>query len=128
MENEFKLIISKSSDKVREIATSARNLMLKVAPDSHEVIWGNAREAGYGFGPKKLTEHYTRILLNKDYVTFMFEHGVRLLQKDKRGLLEGSGSKCRHVKIRNVSDVENEDLIELIKIAIAERKEALGIK
>ncbi len=45
--------------------------------------------AGYGIGPKKMSEHFCYIALNEDYVNFGFNQGADL--PDPKGLLEGSG-------------------------------------
>jgi hypothetical protein len=53
--------------------------------------------AGYGIGPKKMSEHFCYIALNEDYVNFGF---------DPKGLLEGPGKMPRHTKIAEPEDLE----------------------
>lgn len=125
MNTKFLQILDNSSADVKSIALAARKVILDIHPDATEVIWENAREAGYGFGEKKLSEHHTRILLNKAHVTLMFEHGVALLNQDEDNLLEGAGAKCRHIKLKQISDTESDGVKRMIKISVAERKNAL---
>ncbi|WP_407649007.1 hypothetical protein [Devosia algicola] len=41
-------------------------------------------------------------------------------------MLEGTGAKMRHVKIRSMADCANPALVDLIRSAVSERKNALG--
>lgn len=125
MSTPFDEILSASSPEVKAIAHAARDTILMLHPDAEEVIWEKPREAGYGFGPKKLSEHHTRLLLNKDYVTLMLEHGVRLLDQDTDKVLEGAGAKCRHIKLRNVFDASSESTKRMISIAIEDLRSVL---
>jgi hypothetical protein len=42
-------------------------------------------------------------------------------------LLQGTGAKIRHVKLRKLEDCENPQLLELIRAAVDERKAACGL-
>jgi hypothetical protein len=46
---------------------------------------------------------------------------------DPAGLLEGTGKKLRHAKVRSVEDAERPEIRALIERALAERKQALGV-
>ena len=48
-----------------------------------------------------------------------FYHGAFL--NDPAGLLEGTGRKLRHVKVRNMTEAKNPALKGLVLAAIAER-------
>jgi hypothetical protein len=58
------------------------------------------------------------------WVNLGFYQGAEL--PDQGGLLEGTGKKLRHVKIRNAAEVGDQGIMTLIQAALAERKQALG--
>ena len=53
-----------------------------------------------------------------------FYAGAKL--DDPAGLLEGSGAKLRHVKVRSVEAVDDDAIRGLLEAALAERRAALG--
>ena len=67
-----------------------------------------------------MSEHYAYVAAQASYVNLGFYHGASL--SDPAGLLEGTGKKLRHVKIREVSDVKNPAIAALLRHAIADRK------
>ena len=82
------------------------------------------RAATYGVGLKKMSEGYSYILPHKNWVNLGFYMGTSL--PDPSGLMEGTGKKLRHVKVRSVEDAERPEIRRLIEEALAERKQALG--
>ncbi len=101
-----------------------REIILSIHPDAVEVVRLGDRAATYGLGPKKMIEGYTYILPHTSWVNLGFFRGADLPDPD--GLLEGTGKKLRHVKIRSVEAAENPAVRTLIEAALAERKQALG--
>ncbi|MBM4427570.1 MAG: DUF1801 domain-containing protein [Chloroflexi bacterium] len=72
-----------------------------------------------------MSEEYVYIMPLKDSVNLGFFHGANL--NDPKGLLEGTGAKMRHVKIRLLTDIKNAEITALIRAAIRERKTALKL-
>ena len=54
----FTDMVSGSPPEIRELALDARQLIFAVLPQTVEVVWPHQRTAGYGTGPKKMTEHF----------------------------------------------------------------------
>ncbi len=119
----FDDVVSASSPDAQDLARRLRALIIDVYPDVYEVPWTSQRIAGYGVGPKKMTEHFSYIAAQKDYASLGFNYGATLPDPD--GLLEGTGNLFRHVKIRRVEDVERPALRALLEAAMAERQAAL---
>ena len=117
--------VSGSSSHVKEIAKRLRELIIDVYPDVVEVPWPKQRIVGYGVGPKKMSEHFCYIGAHRDHVNLGFYYGAEL--SDPEGLLEGTGKKLRHVKVRDQAEVEEPTLRRLILASLQERKEALGL-
>jgi hypothetical protein len=124
MSIEFDEIVSGSSPKIQEIARSARNLIYSLLPGVVEVVWAQQRIAGYGHGPRKMTEQFCYIAPYKNHVNLGFYYGGRL--EDPDNLLEGTGKDMRHVKIRDKADLEKPAIVKLVRKAIEERRQALN--
>ena len=81
------------------------------------------RAATYGVGPRKMIEGYAYILPHSAWVNLGFYRGSGL--PDPEGLLEGTGARMRHVKIRSLDDAQRPALRSLVAAAYAERRDAL---
>jgi hypothetical protein len=99
---------------VRKPSLKLRDLVLKLVPDANETVhtgWGNIQ---YNF-TNKMKSHFCAIGPLKDRVDFFFLRATDL--QDPAGLLEGTGKKLRHVKVKSLSEVDNPALSELILAA-----------
>lgn len=110
---------------MRPIAERLREIVGEVDPDTVEVVRLGDRAATYGVGPKKMSEGYSYILPHKNWVNLGFYKGAEL--PDPAELMEGTGKKLRHVKVRSVEDAERPEIRTLIEEALAERTEALDL-
>jgi hypothetical protein len=120
----FEEIIANSDDAVTAIAVALRRLIDELDPDSVEVPSPGDRASSYGVGSKKMSEAYAYIVPLKGYVNLGFYYGTSLA--DPHNLLEGTGKKLRHVKIRELAAVSRPEIRELIEESIRERKQALN--
>ena len=114
-----------SSESAQEMACQLRDLIVDVCPEATEVPWPKQNITGYGVGPKKMGEHFCYIGAFKEHVNLGFYYGVDL--PDPEGLLEGSGKKLRHVKVEQLSQLEQPALRQLIEASVEERKRVLGM-
>ena len=73
-----------------------------------------------------MSEHFCYIGAFQAHVNLGFYYGALL--SDPVGLLEGTGKKLRHIKVRNVVEVENPHLRQLVELALDERVKALGLQ
>ena len=118
--------LADSSDRVQEIARRLRELIVDVSPDVVEVPWPKQRIVGYGVGPKKMSEHFCYIGAHRDHANLGFYYGAEL--PDPEGLMEGTGKKLRHIKVRDAEGIGQSPLRSYIQLALDERKESLGIQ
>ena len=118
--------LSGSSAQVKEIARHLRELIVDVYPDVVEVPWPKQRIVGYGIGPKKMSEHFCYIGAHREHANLGFYYGAELPDPD--GLMEGTGKKLRHIKVRDVEEIDQSSLRRYIQLALDERKKALGIE
>ena len=103
--------VQKQNPKLKPVADAVRALVRKAAPLSCENInpWGVPTFESNG--------PFCYLMIGKNHITFGFPRGATLL--DSAGLLEGTGKNLRHVKLREVSDVHDANLRQLIVEASA---------
>jgi len=111
----FDDVIAESSDEIQEIARTLRALIADVLPGVTEVPWANQKIAGYGVGPKKMSEHFSYIAPQTNHVNLGFMYGADL--DDPDNLLEGTGKALRHIKIKTLDDVERPAVRDLVERA-----------
>lgn len=115
----FESLISKLDPRMQNLARKARKLITDVMPNVIESVWAQQGTSSYGTGPKKLSEHFTFFVFGKSHLSFGFYYGTEL--DDRDGILEGTGSKMRHVKISTAADLTNPALHRLLKAATTHR-------
>lgn len=111
----FDEILEGRDPDIQRIARLARDLIRCTRPTITEVPWAKERSAGYGVGPKKMSEHYCYIAPQKAHVNLGFFYGADL--DDPSGLLEGTGTSLRHIKLRSTADLKNPALLTLLRKA-----------
>ena len=114
-----------TSPAVELIARKLREVILDGFAEAVEVVRLGDGAASYGVGPKKMSESHVYVMPRAEYVNLGFWHGVGL--PDPEGLLEGTGAKMRHIKVRSVEDAESSPVRALVAAALAERRSSLGL-
>ena len=121
---EFDDLIDMTERPLRPIIQRLREIIVEIDADACEVVRLGDRAATYGLGPKKMSEGYVYVLPHKSWVNLGFYKGADL--KDPKNLLEGTGAKMRHVKIRSMEDANRPSIHALVKESLKERRRALG--
>ena len=109
---------------LRPVAVRLRAVVLEVDPEAVEVVRLGDRAATYGVGPRKMSEGYCYVLPYQRWVNLGFYQGAGLPDPD--GLLEGTGARLRHVKVRSVAAADAPAIRALVEAALTERRAALG--
>jgi hypothetical protein len=120
----FADLIQLTAIELRPLLERLREIVIEIDPAAVEVVRLGDRAATYGLGPKKMSEGYVYILPHSKWVNLGFYRGADLPDPDN--LLEGTGKKLRHIKIRSLADAERPAVRRLISAALAERQAALG--
>jgi len=120
----FEDLLQIAEESQRPTLTRLREIILSIHPEATEVVRLGDKAATYGLGPKKMSEGYVYLMPHASWVNLGFYQGADLPDPD--GLLEGTGKKLRHVKIRASAEADNQGIRTLIQAALAERKQALG--
>ncbi len=109
---QFKQLISDYDPDIQEWALSARDLVLSVQPQAREEVetsWGGYLLFKQGAGGGNTV---CFISAHNKHVSLGFSEGAELA--DPAGLLQGSGKRQRHVKIKKAADLERAGLKELL--------------
>jgi len=113
-----------ASPRLRPVAGFLREMIASLDKARVEVVWARQQIASFGVGPKKMSQHYAYIGVQKSHLNLGFYHGASL--KDPAGLLEGAGKRLRHVKISGMAQAKSPAIKALLTRAIAERRRFLG--
>ena len=94
----------------RPVAEAIRKLVLEADPDLSEAIkWGNPTYEKQG--------RVCYLAATKGYVSLGFFNGASLT--DPRRRIEGTGKKMRHIKVRAMSDIDQQQFAAWIREAVA---------
>jgi hypothetical protein len=98
--------VEKKNPKLKLVVDAVRALVSKAVPKSREALnpWGIPIFEWNG--------PLCYLMVGKNHVTFGFPRGASL--HDPTRLLKGTGKNLRHVKLREVSDVHDANLKQLI--------------
>jgi len=89
----------------KEILQKLRAIILKTFPNSiEEMKWGV---------PTYNQGKYYLVSL-KDHVNIGFS--IKGLSEDELGFIEGSGKTMRHLKIRTLADIDEQHIVDLLKL------------
>jgi hypothetical protein len=104
------------SPNLREIAMKTRDLILDIIPNAVEQVDPNSKIIAYGFG-LKMADIVCAIAPHTAHVNLMFSKGTEL--PDPEGLLEGTGKRARHVKLKSPEDLKHPGVRALLEAAVA---------
>jgi hypothetical protein len=97
--------IEKQISPQKEILQKVRTIFLKTLPSCNEkMAWGVVTFAG--------EKYYIAALKNRVHVGF----AINGLSKEEINLFEGSGKTMRHIKIHSLEEIDEKNLVKLIKI------------
>lgn len=115
----FRKITGSSPKEMQELALAVRQLIYEIEPKTVEVVWEQQKIAGFGTGPKKMSEHFSWVSAFSKHVALGFNYGSELPDPD--GLLEGTGKLMRHIKIKSADDLKNPSVKAILKKAVRHR-------
>ena len=112
MADVVKEFLSSYPEEVRRISEDLRKMARSAMPGAHEFLYYDSINYSINDSPLGRVCYISPM---EKYVAIGFLFGVRL--DDPRHLLEGSGKRARHVKIRTSEEGKNPALKELVKAA-----------
>lgn len=98
-------------------ARHALQALTKRFPTATRIVYDNYNALVVGFGSSdKVSDAVLSIAVYPRYVTLFLLRGALLA--DPNGLLEGSGSKVRHIKLKSISLLQTPPVGALIEAAV----------
>jgi hypothetical protein len=107
----LRAVLGQASPEVRERVTRLRKLVRSAAPRATE-----RGIRGWGVIGYEQNGLFCSIMPLKKYASLFFYRGTEL--PDPQRLLEGSGKRLRHVKIRRPGDIRVGPLKQLVRAAL----------
>ena len=111
-------------DTVAEVAVALREVVLRLHPEAVEVARPGEKSVCFGFGEKKNSEAYLYLMPQKNRVNLGFFSGATMADPD--GLMEGTGTALRHVKVGSVETAQSQGVAALIYGAVKDYRQRLG--
>ena len=99
----------------REMALKACELIQQIAPDAVELVEKSYQAVTYGSG-KNMRAQSCYVAVFQHHINVGFYNGIDL--PDPRTLMEGTGKRLRHVKIRQADELDNPALHDLIRASL----------
>lgn len=111
------LMIDKYAPAVAADARHAIAFLEARMPSATRLVYDNYNALAIGFGPTdKASQAIVSLAVYPRYVTLFLLNGAKL--DDPNKIMEGSGSKARHIKLRPVSLLESPNVLSLIDAAL----------
>lgn len=111
MDDQRQALLDGFSEDVRRLCLATRARILELVPDARETVMPGYKSLAYGFDGG-MSDEFTSIVLHANHVNLQLHRGTGL--PDPSGLLEGTGKRLRHVKIRTPETIRRDDVTALI--------------
>ena len=118
-------LLEPQSATVRDVFVALRALAREVLPDANEQLDLPDRVLAFGFGPPggvRLRGMAVGLIPHTSHVNVQLADGAEL--PDPTGIIEGTGKRIRHVKVRSLDDVARPALRTLLEEQAARRRDA----
>jgi len=110
--------ISRYAPEVADDGRRALKILARKFPTATKIVYDNYNALAVGFSASdRGGDAILSIALYPRYVSLFLLQGASL--KDPEGVLEGTGSRVRHIKLRPISRLEASEVIALIDAAVA---------
>jgi len=114
MSNDLDLMLGHYDAGIRELALQARDMVAKAVPKAEQKVYVGWRTISFSLDGS-MASQFCAVGPQQKYVNIYLMRGTEL--DDPKALLEGTGKKMRHVKIKEAKDLKNATLKTLIKDA-----------
>jgi hypothetical protein len=108
-------VIASASSELQGVVVALRDLVLTAHSDATILAWPSHKIISFGFGPKKMTQHYVFVAVHPAHVNLGFYQGASL--KVAKPTLQGSGKALRHIKVSTPAEAKAPGLAQLVVLA-----------
>jgi hypothetical protein len=121
------MFLAKFEPHVAVAARSALARLRKRLPGATELVYDNYNALAIGFGPSdKASEAIFSIAVFPRWVSLFFLQGAKLPDPD--GVLQGAGTKVRHIVLTEPSVLEQSSVKKLMAIAMSSAKKPIDAR
>ncbi len=103
---------------IEKLALALRKLILEEAPEAGEFIYEVYTIADHFAFTERPSDAFVFTTTHRNWVNLGFNFGARL--PDPHRLLQGDGKSIRHVRIKQIADLDAPGIRELVRAAIAD--------
>lgn len=115
---EYLEFIACYSPEVQALHRAARQKLLDILPPVIEIIYDATQAVTTGFSfVEKVSGHFIHLPMYGKGINLGFNHGAKLVDSEKR--LIGEGSQVRHLKLRDLSLLDDPYVRDLIEQSMA---------
>jgi len=126
-ETELAACIGKFSPEMAKAIRAVRAALRRKAPSANELVWDNYNFFVIGYSPTlRPSDCFLSLAADGHGVRIAFYWGSKL--PDPKGILMGSGSQYRFIRLESARDLSKPDVDALIRAAIAHGKTPLPEK
>lgn len=114
MSDDLNLMLGQYDAGIRELAMQTCEFIARAIPKAEQKVYAGWRTIGFSLAGT-MASQFCAVGPQQKYVNIYLMRGTEL--DDPKALLEGSGKKMRHVKIKDAKELKNAALKTLIKDA-----------
>lgn len=101
------------NDEITALAQQIREYIREETKPAFEIVGDSTQSLNMGYGfTEKAWDCYCAIIIYSNHVNISFPSGSSL--KDPDEILIGAGSKIRHIRIREISDIKEANVMKLL--------------
>jgi len=116
--SEIESFLTKYSTQVAQQLRFARAKLRALLPNGYELVYDNYNALVFGYAPtERASEAVISIAGYPRWVTLFFLNGASL--RDPHGLLQGSGTRVRSIRLAAPEDLDRVEVRQLIERALA---------
>jgi hypothetical protein len=117
-------LLAEHDPSVVELYLALRSLIVETAPSAKETVY----QASYTISDifsftDRWQDSFCFVTIHSKHANLGFSQGARL--KDPYRKLEGKGNQMRHIKVKSLEDLQNEDLRHFLNAAITLAQEEI---
>lgn len=113
---DFERILSVKPHPLQHLYRETRKAVLRIHPDSNELLYHTHALSSVYSVSSQLKHAFCHIPVYETHLNLGFNYGTEL--DDPAGLLTGTGAKIRHVPLKSSEELDEPELIALIRRAV----------
>src|SRR5919108_2598556 len=119
LEADVDRLLAEHPDNIKAIEQALRQVIREELPDADERVDFGNKLIAFGFS-MRMRDLLFAIIAHKSHVNLQLADGADL--PDPTGIVEGTGKRIRHVKVRSVEDARNPPIRDLVRAQVAKRR------